>query len=323
MENSDFEKSDEGEYLQVKPTKSVFGNLKKRPLGIGDGLSKTTRKRRTLAFKKELCEKFKLEILLGIHFPTDVRKSWYFEGFGVRMKQFADETAIGKKIKTDLQLLSNSWFVDDKINLQEGVTAFSVITGPFVSAVGEEAVILAQQRGALDYKSLSKGKTVTDISTLQDELEWLHFEWLNVKDRVSALAGGCKWRTKLRRKQGTLYASAGKKISEINELITEIKKTDHKNCSKVSCRIFQSGEGCRANHFDEIVRSHVFLKAQEIRRLEDLRQVALSYAAFYRKDVVPEDVLKFLDDEEGDDETQDDYEMQEDGDEIQDDAEEG
>ncbi|KAK4024738.1 hypothetical protein OUZ56_010158 [Daphnia magna] len=167
------------------------------------------------------------------------------------MKQFADETAIGKKIKTDLQLLSNSWFVDDKINLQEGVTAFSVITGPFVSAVGEEAVILAQQRGALDYKSLSKGKTVTDISTLQDELEWLHFEWLNVKDRVSALA------------------------------------------------------------------------AQEIRRLEDLRQVALSYAAFYRKDVVPEDVLKFLDDEEGDDETQDDYEMQEDGDEIQDDAEEG
>lgn len=71
------------------------------------------------------------------------------------------------------------------------------------------------------------------------------------------------------------------------------------------------------------MRSHVFLKAQEIRRLEDLRQVALSYAAFYRKDVVPEDVLKFLDDEEGDDETQDDYEMQEDGDEIQDDAEEG
>lgn len=38
-------------------------------------------------------------------------------------------------------------------------------------------------------ESLSKGKTVTDISTLQDELEWLHFEWLNVKDRVSALAG--------------------------------------------------------------------------------------------------------------------------------------
>jgi hypothetical protein len=29
MENSDCEKSDKDEFLQVKPTKSVFGNLKK------------------------------------------------------------------------------------------------------------------------------------------------------------------------------------------------------------------------------------------------------------------------------------------------------
>jgi hypothetical protein len=60
---------------------------------------------------EKLCEKFKLEILLGIHSPTAVRKSWHFDGYGVRMKQFANETAIGKKIKTDLQLLSNSWLV--------------------------------------------------------------------------------------------------------------------------------------------------------------------------------------------------------------------
>ncbi len=71
------------------------------------------------------------------------------------------------------------------------------------------------------------------------------------------------------------------------------------------------------------MRAHVFLNAQEIRRLEDLRQVALSYAAFYREDVVRQNVSKFLDDEEGDDETQDDDEMQEDGRETQDDAEEG
>ncbi|EFX84522.1 hypothetical protein DAPPUDRAFT_99687 [Daphnia pulex] len=122
MENSDCEKSDEGDYLQVKQTKSVFGNLKKSPLGIGDGLSESARKRRTLAFKKELLEKAGILMAMA--------------------KQFANETDIGRPTYNYYQT------VDDKINLKEAVTASSGITGPFISAVGEEAIIVAQQRGA-------------------------------------------------------------------------------------------------------------------------------------------------------------------------------
>lgn len=42
----------------------------------------------------------------------------------------------------------------------------------------------------------------------------------------------------MRRKQGTLYASAGKKISEINELITEIKKRITKTVPKSAAESF-------------------------------------------------------------------------------------
>ena len=63
---------------------------------------------------------------------------------------------------------------------------------------------------------------------------------------------------------------------------------------------------------DEIVRAHVFLKAEEMRRLEHLRQVALSYAVYYRDDMVSDEALKFIDDE-------DDEHMQDSEDDLQDD----
>lgn len=91
----------------------------------------------------------------------------------------------------------------------------------------------------------------------------------------------------------------------INSLTAEINELKHKLST------------------DEILLAHVFLKAQEIRRLEDLREVALSYAKFYRKDVVAEEVPQFLDDEEDDDEIQEDGdEIQEDGDEMEEEEEE-
>ncbi|XP_046649134.1 uncharacterized protein LOC124340613 [Daphnia pulicaria] len=46
----------------------------------------------------------------------------------------------------------------DKINLQEAVTASSDITGPFISAVGEEAIIVAQQCGASRQQELEASK---------------------------------------------------------------------------------------------------------------------------------------------------------------------
>jgi Ran GTPase-activating protein (RanGAP) involved in mRNA processing and transport len=92
----------------------------------------------------------------------------------------------------------------------------------------------------------------------------------------------------------------------INSLTTEINELKHKLST------------------DEILLAHIFLKAQEIRRLEDLREVALSYAKFYRKDVVAEEVPQFLDDEEDDDEIQeDDDEMEEEEDEMQEDEAKG
>ena len=88
--------------------------------------------------------------------------------------------------------------------------------------------------------------------------------------------------------------------SSINSLTIEINELKHRLST------------------DEVARAHVFFKAQEVRRLEDLRQVALSYATYYRKDVVTNEVLKFLDDEEDDDEIEEDDEMQESLDEIDD-----
>ena len=88
--------------------------------------------------------------------------------------------------------------------------------------------------------------------------------------------------------------------SSINSLTIEINELKHRLST------------------DEVARAHVFFKAQEVRRLEDLRQVALSYATYYRKDVVTNEVLKFLDDEEDDDEIEEDDEMQESLDEIND-----
>jgi hypothetical protein len=42
--------------------------------------------------------------------------------------------------------------------LQEAVTASSDITGPFISAVGEEAIIVAQQCGASRQQELEASK---------------------------------------------------------------------------------------------------------------------------------------------------------------------
>lgn len=68
--------------------------------------------------------------------------------------------------------------------------------------------------------------------------------------------------------------------SNINSLTHEVNALK----DKISC--------------DEMVRAHVFLKAEEIRRLEHLRQVALSYATYYREDVVSDEAFQFIDDED-------------------------
>lgn len=38
----------------TRPRKAIFGHLKKKPAGVGDGSSESTRKRATLALKKEV-----------------------------------------------------------------------------------------------------------------------------------------------------------------------------------------------------------------------------------------------------------------------------
>ncbi len=50
-------------------------------------------------------------MLVGIHSPTKVKKSWHFEAYGERMKEFVNFSATGKKMKTDMKLLSDSWFI--------------------------------------------------------------------------------------------------------------------------------------------------------------------------------------------------------------------
>ncbi|KAI9554880.1 hypothetical protein GHT06_020157 [Daphnia sinensis] len=79
--------------VQEKPTKADHGNVRKTPKGVGNGLSDQTRRRVTLQFKRE----YKLEMLVGIHSPTKVKKSWHFEAYGERMKEFVNFSATGKK----------------------------------------------------------------------------------------------------------------------------------------------------------------------------------------------------------------------------------
>ncbi|KAK4013841.1 hypothetical protein OUZ56_026394 [Daphnia magna] len=64
-------------------------------------------------------------------------------------------------MKTDMKLLSDSWFIDDEINKQEEDEASgdSTLTSqPLISALGEEAVAIAQQRGAEKQKKKQEEK---------------------------------------------------------------------------------------------------------------------------------------------------------------------
>ncbi|EFX81856.1 hypothetical protein DAPPUDRAFT_317197 [Daphnia pulex] len=114
MEDSDSREEDVGNLyvepgVQEKPIKADHGNVRKSPKGVGNGLSDPTRRRVTLQFKREaqrISKKYKLEMLVGIHSPTKVKKSWHFEAYGERMKEFVNFSATGKKMKTDMKLLS-------------------------------------------------------------------------------------------------------------------------------------------------------------------------------------------------------------------------
>ncbi|KAI9557163.1 hypothetical protein GHT06_016970 [Daphnia sinensis] len=171
---------------------------------------------------------------------------------------------------------------------------------------------------AFEYKSGSRRKTTTDISTLQDELEWLHYEWINVKNSVSAIAEGWKWRTKLRRKQGTLY------------LIT---KTRPKTAKFVNQDLEETPlELITIEHFEEGIfpwkpaslrpyKEKFKLVDCWQKRNRNKEQIELSFLEM--KDVVAEEVPQFLDDEEDDDEIQeDDDEMEEEEDEMEEEEDE-